>query len=166
MHASAWEALLRHIPGDVHHKLMLVTSSGTEITLQKILRIDRDFFAFKGRLSGTQDAGRLFFLPYTQIDYLGFQQGVKDTEYEEWFGALVIPDSDGEQAAEPAATSPAADAPAPPLSGAETQPAAEPPGSKVTPVIKSAVLERFRSRGHGSGVRPRIKVPEPPSQGG
>jgi hypothetical protein len=167
MHAGAWEALLRHIPSEIYEKLMVVTGCGTQITVQTILRIDRHFFAFKGRLAGSQDAGRLFFLPYSQIDYLGFQQGVKDAEYEAWFGSLVIPDRDTAEAAQSSTTDAASEAkpaPAETANGADVAAeAASPPSSEVTTVIKSAVLERFRSRGHGSGVRPRVKIPKPPS---
>lgn len=141
MRGVTWAALLRHIPETQQDGLSVVTKAGTEITINNILRIDHDLFAFKGRLAGTQDAGRLFFMPYDNIDYLGYQRAVKDTEYQETFGNLVLP--------EPAET-----ASAPIMIEA-------PPGlpARAPAVLKSAVLERFRSRS-AQGNTPR-----PPSDG-
>jgi hypothetical protein len=165
MKASAWEALLRHIPSEMHQNLMLVTTSGTEVAIQTILRIDREFMAFKGRLAGSQEAGRLFFIPFTQIDYLGFQKTVKDTEYAQWFGGLIVPNATAES--HPAHKATAAGAGVAEVSQRDPQAAAngsENPstGSKTNnPVIKSAVLERFRSRGKSNPALRQSK-PNPP----
>ncbi len=167
MQNSAWAALLRHIPSEIHHNLMLVTASGTEIAIQAILRVDHEFMALKGRLAGSQDAGRLFLIAYNQIDYFGFQQPVKESEFHEWFDGLEMP----APAAEPVAEELVAEvepepepvpeaAPAPPATPAAATPPvpeAPPPVSPTSPVVKSAVLERFRARKPISGLRPPIK---------
>jgi hypothetical protein len=168
MQNSAWAALLRHIPSEVHHNLMLVTVSGTEMCIQNILRIDHEFVAFKGRLAGSQDAGRLFFVTFDQIDYFGFQQPVKDTDFHELFDGLKMPNPVATPRAAPvAAAEPEPEpepepelAPEPPVAqeeppAPETQ--AEPVAPPPAPVVKSAVLERFRARKPISGVRPSIR---------
>jgi hypothetical protein len=167
MHSSAWAALLRHIPGNVQHNLMLVTRSGTEICIQAILRVDHEFLAFKGRLAGSQDAGRLFFVAFDQIDYLGFQQAVREEEFHELFDGLQMPAP--ATIALPAEFAPAAEPePEPEPEPAIAQTPAAVPGGPAAPVapsavagaaapIKSAVLERFRSRQPSSGVRPPVK---------
>src|SRR3954467_2670779 len=94
MRSSVWAALLRVIPPEQHNILMVVTGSGTEITVQTILRIDDEFLAFKGRLAGSQDAGRLYFIPLKNLDYFGFNRTVKDEEYAEMFGNLQLPPPD------------------------------------------------------------------------
>jgi hypothetical protein len=137
MHSSAWVALFRHIPEEHQSTLMVVTASGVEIAIQSILRIEREFAAFKGRLAGSQDAGRVFFIPYAHIDYFGFQQEIKDVQFHERFDDLVIPDVEPQPAA--------------PLAPSEALPEPEPepelaPPPMVCPPIKSAVLERFRAR--------------------
>jgi hypothetical protein len=147
MQNCAWIALLRHIPPDQQGRFMLVTASGTEIAIQSFLLIEGEFVAVKGRLSGTQETGRVFFIPYAHIDYFGFSQAIKDSEFTEMFGTLEVP------------------APAPVLSFEATNghtaapgPAALPPEREPTPVsspsrpsIRSEVLERFRSRGSAQG---------------
>jgi hypothetical protein len=166
MQSAAWAALIRHIPPGVHDNLMLVTHSGTEMSLNAIIRIDHEFMAVKGRLSGSQDTGRIFFIPYSEIDYLGFQKAVKETDFQEMFGGLIMP--------EPAAV------PAVPVAAAETPPEPVPVASEPQPVpqeetapaparqpvpIKSAVLERFRARSNGPASSPNLPVSRPPVEG-
>jgi hypothetical protein len=145
MQSSVWAALLRHIPVEQHNNLMVVTGSGTEIAIQGILRIDHQFVALKGRLAGSQDAGRVFFIPFNQIDYLGFQSSVKDSEFRDMFDNLSLPASaQGTAAAEPAGSADAAAA------GGSS------PGRGPAP-IKSTVLEKFRQRSMtapGTTLRP------------
>jgi hypothetical protein len=134
MQSSVWAALLRHIPAEAHNQLMLVTGSGTEIAIQGILRIDHQFVALKGRLAGSQDAGRVFFIPYNQIDYLGFQQAVKDSEFREMFDDLSLPASaQGTSGTEPAGPG-------------EVTPAGGSAQGRGPAPIKSTVLEKFRQR--------------------
>lgn len=154
MQSSVWALLLRQIPPEHHHRLMLVTGSHTEIAIQALLRIDHQFVALKGRLAGSQDAGRVFFIPYNQIDYLGFQAAVKDTEFHEMFGGLNVP-----APAEAAPAPPEPPRPVPTLAPEPTPTPAAPAngvGRPGTP-IKSAVLERFRARSvsaPGTTLRP------------
>ena len=70
---------------------MLVTCNHTEFAVQSIMRLDPDFLVIKGRLAGSQDAGRIFFVPYEQIDHVGFYRAVKDAEFNEMFAGLDAP---------------------------------------------------------------------------
>jgi hypothetical protein len=160
MRSSVWAALLRHIPPEQHNILSLVTMSGTEITIQNILRIDDEFLAFKGRLAGSQDAGRLYFIPLSNIDYFGFNRAVKDEEYAEIFGNLQLPPPDVPPTVMVAAPPAAAPEPAPEPPAPEPEPPAAPAPpvgpTRAAPVpIKSEVLERFRSRNTFNGTTPR-----------
>src|SRR5437763_2566346 len=92
MREVSWATLLRHIPPEQQDGLMLITRAGTEITVNNFLRIDDEFVAFRGRLSGSQDAGRLFMVPYANIDYLGTQRPLKDSDFQETYGHLVMPE--------------------------------------------------------------------------
>lgn len=152
MHNSAWVKLLRHIPADQQSKLMLVTTGGIEITIQCLLRIDAECLALRGRLAGSTDAGRVFFVPYSHIDYFGFQQPLKESEFHELFANLDLPAAPTTPPAEPAPAPPAPAEP-PPSSGPPVAP------SRIPPTIKSPVLERFRSRSvtnPGTQLRPPL----------
>ena len=78
MRSAVWAALIRRIPPEQHNLLMLTTKCGIELALQNILRIDDDVMIFKGRIAGSQDNGRLFFVPLDNIDYFGLNRLVKD----------------------------------------------------------------------------------------
>jgi hypothetical protein len=140
MQSLAWVALLRHIPIEQQSRFMLVTSHGAEIAIQSLVIIESECVVIKGRLSGTQDTGRIFFVPYANIDYFGFQQAVKDTEFTDLFGGLSMPPP-------PAHATPAAAQPT--SNGESPEPPPERPSkpdSGPRPSIRSVVLERFRAR--------------------
>jgi hypothetical protein len=158
MQSAAWVKLFRHIPAEEQAKLMLVTANGTEIAVQCFLRIDPECLALRGRVAGSTDAGRVFFVPYSQIDYFGFQQPLKESEFHELFGNLEI-QSGAALPATPPAAPPAAAAPRP------AAPAVPEPNSPTTcsrnPLsIKSTVLEKFRSRSSNAGAQIRPPLDE------
>src|SRR5436305_614227 len=144
MQSSVWMALLKHIPAEQHDQFMLVTVSGTEIAIQGLLRIEQEFVALKGRLSGSQEAGRVFFIPYAQIDYFGTGKPIKDTEFNDLFGTLIVPEG------------PAIDAASDDMDAPAEMPAGQGNGrgSGPRPTIRSEVLERYRSRPSSSAILP------------
>jgi hypothetical protein len=160
MQCEMWVWLLRRVPPEQHNQLMMVTRSGVEIALQVLLRIEAEFVAVKGRLAGSQDAGRVFLIPYDNIDYFGFQRDVKESEFDEIFGTGTL------TCDTPAQTSAAAVAVAGPPASVTSLPipvemSHSTSVSQKTPLpLKSEVLERFRSRIAGasqslSGVQQR-----------
>src|SRR5262245_15086677 len=145
MHPSSWAAVLRHIPAEQQHQFTVVTASGTEISLQSFLRIEDDFAVVKGRLSGSQDAGRVFFLPFVNIDYFATTNPIKDEEFQELFGTLVLSGELGEATDRPVPITASPQGLGP--TRASGQGLAEPrPAVPERPAIRSEVLERFRSR--------------------
>src|SRR5690349_210944 len=86
MKAASWKALLRLIPREHHHNLMLTTTIGIEFAIQAILRVDDEYVLVRARLSGSTDTGRSFFVPYDQINYLGFQRAVSEEILYGYFG--------------------------------------------------------------------------------
>jgi hypothetical protein len=176
MRSCVWTALLRCIPPEHHNVLMLVTRCGTEIALQNILHVNDEILAIKGRLAGSQDAGRLYFVPLDNIDYFGFNRMVKDDEFVALFGDMPAPPLAAPLA--PAAVAAPAAPPAPPETPAPVSPSnvdppapPEPPPTNTTPSpgtplratlpIKSAVLERFRARAAGATMN---GIAKPPSE--
>jgi hypothetical protein len=151
MRGCVWATLLRCIPAEHHNILMVVTSCGTEIAVQNFLRLDDEILAIRGRLAGSQDPGRLYLVPLDNIDYFGFNRMVKDDEYLAMFGNYQPP---------PQAPPPQPPVVQPPPPVQDTPPEPEPRDSSLTPSpsmplkaplpIKSAILERFRSRSNGS----------------
>jgi hypothetical protein len=165
MQSEMWVWLLRRVPADQYNQLMLLTRSGMEIAVQTLLRIEAEFVAIKGRLAGSQDAGRVFLIPFTNIDYVGFQKDVKESEFDAIFGTGSLTPVTG-AAAPPAPGQPVSTESA---SGAAPGSSVEVPVttsiSQKTPLpLKSEVLERFRSR--IAGASPSLGgVPLRPADG-
>src|SRR5438105_11082811 len=115
MQSMPWIALLKKIPAEQHNQLVLVTSSGIEMAIQIILVLDGECLVFKGRLSGCQDAGRLFYVPFDRIDYVGFNRVISEDEFKAWDGD--IPAASAQRIDTPANGTPASSGPAsrPPL---------------------------------------------------
>jgi hypothetical protein len=83
---EAWISLFRRIPANLHDTLALGITTGSEIVVQRIVRLDPDFMIIRGRLAGTQDAGRIVTIPYSQLTFVAIQRDLKDAEVEALFG--------------------------------------------------------------------------------
>ncbi len=156
MQNSAWIDLLRRIPPEQHNTLAIVTTIGIEINIQNLVRIEEHYVVIRGRLAGTTDTGRAFFVPYNQINYLGIVQEIKEPQLRALYGeappaAEVERKADG-VSPEPAAVQPpatdAAPVPAPPPEPTTAPPPAETanPAPQLKTLRKSGVLQRLRAR--------------------
>ena len=94
MQSEDWIELLGIIPADQHNLLVLTTLTGIDLCIETILRAETSYLVFRGRVAGQTDDGRVFFIPYRQIDYLQINRQVKEAEIRRMFGDT----SDGEQA--------------------------------------------------------------------
>ncbi|HEV8062762.1 MAG TPA: hypothetical protein VGP68_22975 [Gemmataceae bacterium] len=156
MQSAAWKAIFNRVPREHHEIMMVVTSIGIEINVKSIQLLEPDYVVIRGRLGGTTDAGRLFFVPYDQINYITFNKEIREQQVAEMLGVdappprAPIPEGDAVKAAAEAAAEvekEAAPTPTEPAKG-ETQPG------------KMALLERIRSRirpkpeGEGPGAAP------------
>src|SRR5438270_826112 len=86
MQPHDWIELFRLIPADQHSTLVLTTASGIDLNLDIILRTEPNYLVFRGRVSGITDEGRVFFLPYGQIDFFQINRTVKEVEIRRLFG--------------------------------------------------------------------------------
>src|SRR5205807_8003035 len=102
--------------------------SGIEVSIQTVLRAEEKYLVIRGRLGGTTDGGRIFFIPYDQVGYLCINIEMPETQIQAMFGeprpqASTMPPA---AAAVPARPSPAAPAEAAEPEAQET-PAVEVP---------------------------------------
>src|SRR5262245_46355197 len=94
-----WIELFRLIPAEQHNILVLTTLSGVDLSIDTIIRTESNYLVFRGRVCGNTDEGRVFFLPYRQIDFLQINRQVKEAEVRELFGGPT--EEPSEAAAEP-----------------------------------------------------------------
>jgi hypothetical protein len=166
MQGTAWIGLFRRIPESLHNCLYLMTTTGAEIVLQRLIRLDRDYLVALGRLSGTTDQAKVVIIPFDQMTYLSFGKAMTEEEVQ---GALGKPGVTVTVVEQPAAETPVTELPA---ADAETveiidfsrQPAKAIPvaatvrpsepapaipsksGSKMAPPSKTILLARLRER--------------------
>ena len=154
MQADLWKALLRSIPEEHLDNLILMTAQGTEVNVQAILRMDEQVVILRGRLAGSNDAGRIFVLPYEHFDHIGFQRPLTDAQLQTIFGIVPVaappkapqaPAAEPEPQPAPAPAAPAAPAPAPAVVVAPPTPPAA-PGLLARLPSKSKIIQRLRQR--------------------
>jgi len=88
---EAWITMFRRIPASLHDGLSLCLVSGVEIVVQKFMKLEADFAIIRGRVSGTQETGRIVLIPYSQMAVATLAQSLKDPEVEAVFGKGAAP---------------------------------------------------------------------------
>jgi hypothetical protein len=86
MQHTDWIDLLRLIPTEQHNTLVVTTLTGVDLNVETILRIEEQYLVFRGRVSGITDEGRVFFVPFRQIDFLQMNRYVKEAEVRRLYG--------------------------------------------------------------------------------
>jgi hypothetical protein len=86
MQHTDWIDLLRIIPQEQHNTLVVTTLTGVDLNVETILRIEEQYVVFRGRVSGITDEGRVFFVPFRQIDFLQMNRYVKEAEVRRLYG--------------------------------------------------------------------------------
>jgi hypothetical protein len=92
MQNTDWIDLVRIIPEDQHNMLVLTTMTGIDLNVELIIRVEASYLVFRGRVSGITDEGRVFFLPFAQIDYMQLNRQVKEAEIRKMYGDETEPE--------------------------------------------------------------------------
>jgi hypothetical protein len=158
MQSDAWKFALARVPREHHPIMMIVTTIGIEINVNTIQRLEDDYAVLRGRLGGTTEAGRVFFVPYDQINYITFTREMKEDQVQQLLGLDDVPKVE--------APAPPVEAPAP-VEAAKLEPSVLPPPppppvtsppAKASASSKFALLERIRMRN-----KPKPPPEEPPA---
>jgi hypothetical protein len=86
MQGTSWISFFRRIPVNLHDCLALTVTTGAEIVLQRIVKLEDDFAIVRGRMAGTQDGGRVVVLPYALLVSVAFNRRMTDVEVQAIFG--------------------------------------------------------------------------------
>jgi hypothetical protein len=104
MQDASWIALFRRIPENLHDGIALTLSTGSEVVLQQVVKLDSDCIILRGRMAGTQDNGRVVVLPYSTLVSFNITRRMSEAEVEAVFGSNAATFA----AANPVSTAPAA----------------------------------------------------------
>lgn len=85
MSGQEWIELLNLIPEDQHSQLNVMCRSGVELSIDALMRTERSFLVYRGRVVGTTDEGRVFFTPYSEITSIYLNRFVKEDEVNNMF---------------------------------------------------------------------------------
>jgi len=155
MQALQWIELINRIPRDDHDTLLVGTSSGVEIAIQNILRIEDEYLLIRGRLSGTTEMGQIFILPYDRVTYVNFTRPLHDDKLTRIFGELLVAEKKPPTLEEPATEESAAEAAAEPEKPGEPAAAEE-----AKPQSTNPLRDRLRARlAQVGGAQNPPKVP-------
>lgn len=139
MRNDEWINLMRLIPPEQQDELVLVLQNGVELSVDQLVRFESNFVVVRGRVAGTSDEGRGFFVPYDQLTYFRIDRVVKAGELRRLCGERV---SAAELAAEDGLAgqgiTATPEAPAAPSEAADPQP--EPANA-----ARNKLLERIRA---------------------
>lgn len=69
-----WIEMLRVIPEEDQNQLVLVLQNGCEVSIDTLYRHEPNFLVARGRVGGTTDEGRAFFIPYDQMLYFRIER--------------------------------------------------------------------------------------------
>lgn len=149
MQNSAWISLLQHLPRSMHDAFSLVTKTGIEIALQAILRMEEDFLVIRGRLAGTQEGGRAFFIPYADLAFVMSSKPMAESQVQGLFNGTPVLAFAAETPPPPTEpeTIPQPEAPAPEPVAEQTATPSPPPSPRPA-VVKKNILDRLRARSH------------------
>jgi len=81
-----WVEMLSVIPPDQQNQIVVILHNGCEVMVETIARIEANFLVIRGRVGGTIEEGRGFFLPFSQMLYMRIEREVKISELKGMFG--------------------------------------------------------------------------------
>jgi hypothetical protein len=129
-----WIDMLRVIPEDDQNTLVLVLQNGSEISVDTLFRFESKFLILRGRVGGTTDEGRAFFVPYDQMLYFRIERITNLAELREMLNTV-----------------PGIAAPLVPETATLASPVPEPPVPPAAPPVtdatasRNALLDRIRA---------------------
>jgi hypothetical protein len=134
MQAVDWVELLKRVPEEEHGYLQLGVQNGMEISIQNILRVDGQYVLIRGRVGGTNDAGRVFCFPYPCLTYLKFTGQADRQRLMQIFGEISMYEEKPLVQEEPTPTEP------------QPEKAAEPAAAPPPVEAKTPLRDRLRAR--------------------
>ena len=81
--------ILDKMPPNDLTKTVLLLRFGTAITLDSVLRKEKEYLVARGREAGTNDDARAFFVPYDEILFVKLDRTVKLSDLQKMYGDAV-----------------------------------------------------------------------------
>ena len=85
MQNQEWIEMFRVLPSEMHNQIVLVLQNGSEVSIDTFFRFEPSFLVARGRVAGTLDEARAFFVPYQQMLYYRIERIMRLEEMEKIF---------------------------------------------------------------------------------
>src|SRR5438445_12267293 len=85
MQNQDWIEMFQVIPKEQHNQVVVVLQNGSEIAIDTFFRFEPHFVVARGRVAGTLDEARAFFVPYNQMLYYRLERKMKLDELQQFF---------------------------------------------------------------------------------
>jgi hypothetical protein len=89
MEREDWISLLKKVPDTLLDQVVLSLSTGIDVYTQRLLQFGDEALLLRGRLGGTDEAERIFMVPWTEIRMMFFSRPVEDQSLFNIFGDLL-----------------------------------------------------------------------------
>ena len=146
MQKNEIEEIFRRVPPELQCKLCLALRDHTTITVDVLFRMEKNCLILRGRESGTNDEGRAFFIPYSEVVYVRLEKIVSIAELTAMYGP---PDQPISEEDNPFGEMNVTETPKPSSTMSETANPHADPGS----IAKQNLLERIRAARTSAGVK-------------
>ena len=80
MDSAGWRQAFSSFRPQDQGIIVIVMSGGMQIAVQEVSRVEDEVVLIRGRIAGTTDAGRLFLIPYSEINLLYVNRSVLQEE--------------------------------------------------------------------------------------
>ncbi len=84
-----WIDMLRSVPEENQNTIVVVLQNGCEINVDTFFRFEGNYVIMRGRVGGTTDEGRAFFVPYSQMLYFRIERVTNLAELREMLGGTI-----------------------------------------------------------------------------
>jgi hypothetical protein len=82
---AGWLQIFQRIGPENLDNVSLITVTGNELVIQAVFRIEHDFMIVRARTAGTMDTGRIIVIPFSQVDFLGFNKAMSEDQVQKLF---------------------------------------------------------------------------------
>ena len=86
MEPQEWMEIFARFTPEQQNDLVLVLKNGGEINVDLIVRYEMAYMVVRGRVAGTDNEGRMFFVPYEQLTCMLIDKVTKVTEVQILYG--------------------------------------------------------------------------------
>ena len=89
MKREQWVSLFQKLPEPMHDQIVFSLSTGIDVYNQRFLVFGDDYLLVRGRLGGTDEAERIFMVPWEELKMIFFSRPVDDDMLFKTFGEII-----------------------------------------------------------------------------